>query len=92
MTSLVLTLTLIGAFWLILRQRRVEASTPAGRWPGVPVGVMLGLSAMVALGCTVGVIMSGIMVGGLSGWVFAVACFTGAWTGWRLRAPPRQSG
>lgn len=36
------------------------------------------LWAMVALGCTVGVILSGIMVGALSGWVFAVACFTRA--------------
>ncbi|RWR27268.1 YeeE/YedE family protein [Sinirhodobacter populi] len=188
--ALVLTLTLIGALWLILRQRGAGASTPAGRWPGVlggvlvgfiatlawfrigPLGVtaelgslsrtaavdlgllpdtllgldglrgcatvvketllsrngvfvlglvlgaaaaahaagdwkpafpavrdvprlflggvMLGWGAMVALGCTVGVILSGIMVGALSGWVFAVACLAGAWTGWRLRAV-RQS-
>lgn len=47
-------------------------------------GVMLGWGAMVALGCTVGVLMSGIMAGALSGWVFLIACYAGAWSGWRL--------
>lgn len=48
-------------------------------------GLLLGWGAMVALGCTVGVLLSGIMAGALSGWVFLLACFAGAWLGWRLR-------
>lgn len=48
-------------------------------------GIMLGWGAMVALGCTVGVILSGIMVGALSGWVFAGTCLAGAWAGWLIR-------
>lgn len=48
-------------------------------------GVLLGWGAMVALGCTVGVLMSGIMAGALAGWVFLAFCLAGAWLGWRLR-------
>jgi hypothetical protein len=48
-------------------------------------GLFLGWGAMVALGCTVGVILSGIMAGALSGGVFALVCFLAAWAGWGLR-------
>ena len=48
-------------------------------------GVLMGWGAMVALGCTVGVLLSGIMAGAVSGWVFAVFCFAGIWLGWRSR-------
>jgi uncharacterized membrane protein YedE/YeeE len=48
-------------------------------------GILLGVGAMLALGCTVGVILSGTMAGAVSGWVFAVICLTFAWIGWRLR-------
>ena len=48
-------------------------------------GVLMGWGAMVSLGCTVGVFLSGIMAGAVSGWVFAIFCVFGAWLGWRLR-------
>ncbi|QAA94353.1 hypothetical protein CKA81_11295 [Pollutimonas thiosulfatoxidans] len=48
-------------------------------------GVLMGWGAMLALGCTVGTLLSGIMAGALSGWVFAIACVLGVWGGWRLR-------
>jgi hypothetical protein len=48
-------------------------------------GVLLGWGAMVSLGCTVGVLLSGIMAGALSGWVFAAFCLLGVWLGWRGR-------
>lgn len=48
-------------------------------------GVLMGWGAMVGLGCTVGVLLSGIMAGAVSGWVFAAFCIFGAWVGWRLR-------
>lgn len=48
-------------------------------------GVLMGWGAMVSLGCTVGVFLSGIMAGALSGWVFAIFCILGAWIGWKLR-------
>lgn len=48
-------------------------------------GVLMGWGAMLALGCTVGTLLSGIMAGALSGWIFAVACVLGVWGGWRVR-------
>ncbi|MGN0920151.1 MAG: YeeE/YedE family protein [Cellvibrio sp.] len=47
-------------------------------------GVLLGWGSMTALGCTVGTLLSGIMAASLSGWVFAVFCFTGVWVSLRL--------
>ena len=48
-------------------------------------GVLMGWGAMVSLGCTVGVLLSGIMAGALSGWLFALFCLLGVWLGWRGR-------
>lgn len=42
-------------------------------------GVLMGWGAMTGLGCTVGVLLSGIHAGALSGWVFLVFCTVGAW-------------
>jgi uncharacterized membrane protein YedE/YeeE len=44
---------------------------------GLVGGVMLGWGSMTALGCTVGVLLSGIHAGALSGWVFLLACCLG---------------
>ncbi|ADO41258.1 YeeE/YedE family protein [Ketogulonicigenium vulgare] len=48
-------------------------------------GMLLGFGAMIALGCTVGVLLSGTMSGALSGWVFGLFCLLGGWAGGRLR-------
>ena len=48
-------------------------------------GVLMGWGAMVALGCTVGVLLSGTMAGAVSGWVFIPCCLAGLWLGWRGR-------
>lgn len=50
---------------------------------GLIGGMLLGWGAMVSLGCTVGVLLSGIMAGAVSGWVFAFFCFSGVWIGLR---------
>jgi uncharacterized membrane protein YedE/YeeE len=44
---------------------------------GLVGGVLLGWGAMTALGCTIGTLLSGIMAGALSGWVFGLAVFAG---------------
>ncbi|BCP51612.1 membrane protein [Kaistia sp. 32K] len=56
--------------------------TPA--WPtpkqvakGLVGGILMGWGAMTGLGCTVGVLLSGIHAGALSGWVFLVFCAIG---------------
>ncbi len=46
-------------------------------WRGLLGGVLMGWGAMTALGCTVGVLLSGIHAGALSGWVFLAFCFAG---------------
>lgn len=62
------------------------------RVPGAPEllrsfagGVLMGWGAMLALGCTVGTLLSGIMAAAASGWIFAVFCGLGIYLGWRLR-------
>lgn len=52
---------------------------------GLIGGVLMGWGAMTALGCTVGVLLSGIHAGALSGWVFLVFCFAGVIAGLALR-------
>lgn len=65
------------------------AALAAGRfrpsWPGLSGlaarfagGVLMGWGAMTGLGCTVGVLLSGIQAGAVSGWVFLVFCTLGA--------------
>lgn len=44
---------------------------------GLLGGLLLGWGAMTALGCTVGVLLSGIHAGSLSGWIFLVAMSVG---------------
>lgn len=47
-------------------------------------GVLMGWGAMTGLGCTVGVLLSGIHAGALSGWVFLVFCTAGAFIGLQI--------
>lgn len=58
---------------------------------GLSGGLLLGWGAMTALGCTVGVLLSGIHAGALSGWVFLVFCTLGVWVGLKLFAPKRTA-
>ncbi len=55
---------------------------------GLTGGLLLGWGAMTGLGCSVGTLLSGIMAGAVSGWVFGGAMFAGAagtlWAGRRL--------
>ncbi|CAD5106462.1 YeeE/YedE family protein [Zestomonas carbonaria] len=48
-------------------------------------GVLLGWGAMLALGCTVGTLLSGVMAGAASGWLFGLFCLLGILLGLRLR-------
>lgn len=75
------------------------AALPAGQfkptWPtrgqivrGLTGGLLLGWGAMTALGCTVGVLLSGIHAGALSGWAFLVFCSAGVWIGLKLFTRP----
>ncbi len=48
-------------------------------------GIFMGWGSMVALGCTVGTLLSGISAFAVSGWVFFAAVFIGVWLGIKLR-------
>ncbi|WP_245524169.1 YeeE/YedE family protein [Methylobacterium nonmethylotrophicum] len=44
---------------------------------GLSGGILLGWGAMTGLGCSIGTLLSGIMAGALSGWVFGIAMLAG---------------
>ena len=67
------------------RPQRLRAGDAWRKFGG---GLLMGWGAMVSLGCTVGVLLSGIMAGAVSGWVFAVFCLSGVWVTLRLRRAP----
>lgn len=89
-----------GGLVLALIAASFAAALVAGQfkpsWPslsqisrGLIGGVFLGWGAMTGLGCTVGTLLSGIMAGALSGWIFGAAVFAGVaatlWGGRRLK-------
>ncbi|MFC7665418.1 YeeE/YedE thiosulfate transporter family protein [Methylorubrum suomiense] len=75
---------------LVAGQFRPAVPSRGQVFRGLAGGVLLGWGAMTGLGCSVGTLLSGIMAGAVSGWVFGVAMFAGAagtlWAGRRLGA------
>lgn len=80
--------SLNGVFVLGLVGGSFAAALAAGQfrpaWPtatqigrGLLGGLLMGWAAMTALGCTVGVLLSGIHAGALAGWVFLLFCCAG---------------
>ncbi len=78
-----------GGFVLALAVAAFAAALASGQfrptWPtgaqatrGLVGGIGLGWGATIGLGCTVGTLLSGIMAGALSGWIFGLAVFLGA--------------
>ena len=94
----VITTAILDNGWLVIGfvTAALVAGVASGRFtPSVPSlassvvallgGLAMGWGAMTALGCTVGVLLSGTQAFALSGVVFAVTCFAGVWLGIRLR-------
>ena len=48
-------------------------------------GILMGFGSMLALGCTVGTLLSGIMAASLSGWIFLLFGGIGLYLGWLFR-------
>lgn len=73
---------------LVAGQFRPALPSPGQVLRGLTGGTLLGWGAMTGLGCSVGTLLSGIMAGAVSGWVFGAAMFAGAagtlWAGRRL--------
>jgi len=48
-------------------------------------GVLLGFGAMISLGCTIGVTLSGVHAFALSGWIFTTSMVAGVWSGLKFK-------
>ncbi|MGV6871455.1 YeeE/YedE family protein [Pseudochelatococcus sp. B33] len=70
---------------LIAGQFRPTLPTISQIVRGLTGGFLLGWGAMVALGCSIGTLLSGIMAGAASGWIFAVAMLAGLIVTHRIR-------
>ena len=83
-----LVIGLVGAsFAAAIAGNRFKLSriTPVNATTALIGGILLGFGAMISLGCTVGVLLSGSQAFALSGWVFFASVFLGVWTGIKLR-------
>jgi uncharacterized membrane protein YedE/YeeE len=76
-----------GSFAVSLAAKRFQwsALTLRGAVTAFGGGVAMGWGSMLALGCTVGTLLSGISAFAVSGWLFGAAVFLGVWLGIRLR-------
>jgi uncharacterized membrane protein YedE/YeeE len=64
---------------------KFEPLTLKGSLSGILGGVLLGWGAMISLGCTIGVLLSGIQAFSVAGWVFAVVMFAAVFVGIKLK-------
>lgn len=73
------------------RRVRIERATAYSSATAALGGVLLGWGAMIGLGCTIGVLLSGTHAMALSGWVFGAAVFAAAGVGFRLNLHRRAA-
>lgn len=66
------------------RRFGLEKLTAKGTLSGLVGGVLLGWGAIIGLGCTIGVFLSGTQALAVSGWVFAIALTATAAVGFRF--------
>ncbi|GAB4545238.1 MAG: YeeE/YedE family protein [Anaerolineae bacterium] len=73
----------LGSLAIALFTNRFQLSqlTLRGAATALLGGVLMGWGSMVALGCTVGTLLSGISAFAVAGWVFFAAVFAGVWVG-----------
>jgi len=76
-----------GSFAVALMGNKFKLSTLTVRNSTTALlgGILMGWGSMLALGCTVGTLLSGISAFAISGWVFAIATFIGVWVGIKLK-------
>lgn len=77
----------LASFAAALPGRRfgIEKLTVHGAWTALLGGVLLGWGAIIGLGCTIGVFLSGTQAMALSGWVFAISVTAAAAFGFRFK-------
>ncbi|QOC21602.1 YeeE/YedE family protein [Wenzhouxiangella sp. AB-CW3] len=85
----IFVLAMIAAAWasaLLAGQFRVERKSLRAMASALGGGILLGFGAMIALGCTIGTLLSGISALAVSGWMFALAMIVGV----RVSLPLRR--
>lgn len=85
----VFIVALVAGSWasaMLSGQFRWQAVTANNALRNLLGGVLMGVGALLALGCTVGTLLSGIVAGALSGWVFLVFVSAGLLIGKAIRA------
>lgn len=77
----------LASFAAALLSKRFSISrlTVRGTITALGGGALMGWGSMLALGCTVGTLLSGISAFAVSGWVFAAAVFAGVFVGIKLK-------
>ncbi|GGE71156.1 YeeE/YedE family protein [Nesterenkonia cremea] len=73
------------------RRVRIERATAYSSATAAIGGVLLGWGAMIGLGCTIGVLLSGTHAMALSGWVFGAAVVVAAGVGFKLKLHRRAA-
>ncbi|MCT1607688.1 YeeE/YedE family protein [Nesterenkonia massiliensis] len=83
----------LGSFAAALPGRRIrtEAATAWNSTTALAGGILLGWGAMIGLGCTIGVLLSGTHAMAASGWVFGVAVVVASGIGFRLNLHRRAN-
>ena len=64
---------------------KIERLSFKGAVSGFAGGILLGWGALVSLGCTIGVLLSGVQAFSVSGWVFGLVVFAVVFLGIKLR-------
>lgn len=70
---------------LLANQFRLEKKPPRTLVAAVFGGVLLGFGSMIALGCSIGTLLSGISALAISGWLFGLAMLAGIWISLPIR-------
>lgn len=85
--GLLISALVVGSLAMALVSGRFELTRLTWRnaTTALAGGILMGWGSMLALGCTVGTLLSGTMALAVSGWVFFGAVFTGVWAGIKLR-------
>ncbi|MEL1136214.1 YeeE/YedE thiosulfate transporter family protein [Desulfitobacterium sp. THU1] len=78
---------ILGAFWatVVASQARFHP-IKEGKFAVSALigGILMGIGARIAYGCNIGLVLNGIASSSLSGWIFMIAVFIGAWMGAKL--------
>jgi len=78
---------LLGAFWATLVASQVRFRPIRDKkffFSALIGGLFMGYGARIAYGCNVGALLNGIASSSLTGWIFAMAVFSGTWLGSKL--------